>query len=96
MKGLQGFKFLFLLALSIFISVGCSSGGGGDDGIDGTGLKGTAAKGAPISNAPVIIKDGNGKKVSLTTDEHGRFGIEAKDIGDLSPPFIIKVEVDTN
>ena len=71
MKGLNGVKFLPLLALLIFMTVGCSSGG--YDGIDGTGMRGTAAEGEPLANAEVIIRDVNGNTLSTTTNAQGKY-----------------------
>ena len=93
MNGLKGIKATLLLLVFTFVLIACS---GGDDGIDGTGLKGTAAIGAPISNAPVVVKDANGTKVELSTDDNGKWGIEAQDMGGLTPPFIIKVDISSD
>ena len=90
MKGLNGVKYFLLVALLIFFTVGCSSGG--DDGIDGTGMRGTAAEGEPLANAEVIIRDVNGNTRSATTDSAGRY--EIKGIGNMTAPFIVKVRKD--
>ena len=90
MKGLNGVKYFLLVALLIFFTVGCSSGG--DDGIDGTGMRGTAAEGEPLANAEVIIRDVNGNTRSATTDNAGRY--EIKGIGNMTAPFIVKVRKD--
>jgi len=92
MKGLNGVKYLLLVALLIFFTVGCSSGGG-DDGIDGTGMRGTAAEGEPLANAEVIIRDVNGNTRSATTNAEGKYVFN--NVNGMTAPFIIKVRKDS-
>ena len=88
MKGLNGVKFLPLIALLIFMTVGCSSGG--DDGIDGTGMRGTAAEGQPLASVKIKIKDVDGKTKETETDDEGVYTFA--DISDMQAPIIIRAE----
>jgi bacillopeptidase F (M6 metalloprotease family) len=87
MKGLNGVKYYLLIALLIFFTVGCSSGG--DDGIDGTGMRGTAAEGEPLANAEVTLRDVDCNTRSTTTNAQGKY--QFANINNMTAPFIIKV-----
>ncbi|MDH5545078.1 MAG: chitobiase/beta-hexosaminidase C-terminal domain-containing protein [Gammaproteobacteria bacterium] len=85
MRLLNGCKKVFLSGVIIALFQGC----GGGDGIDGTGLRGTVAVGAALGNTEVVIRDVNGRRQSVTTDNDGHYAVTLQN---MAPPFLLRAK----
>jgi hypothetical protein len=66
-----------------------SGGVGGDSGGDG-GAAGAAGDGSALKRATVMLLDAQGKSVTGTTDDNGRYLLKFK-TADFKPPYVVKV-----